>query len=151
MYYEDRFIRRRNFAFGVIAASIVTLILVFIPFWQLILIPGVIAGLLNKKIRNGIYSGLLGISIVWVLYIAQSFITRNTYVLLDQFAGVIFGSLGYGWIFFLIIILMGMVFGALGGGIGSCIRILVEMQQERDLEAESSNPSPSTSVKSQET
>ena len=100
--------------------------------WQLIIIPGLVAGIFNKKMKRGIYSGALGISIVWSVYMTYALLTRNAYANLDQFAGLIFGGLGFGWILFLIILLFGMLFGALGGAIGSGMAFLLKIRSSNE-------------------
>ena len=79
--------------------------------------------------KRGIYSGALGVAIVWLIYMTYAIITRNAYTNLDQFAGLIFGSLGFGWIFFIVILLFGTLFGALGGGLGSGLMIFIDIKR----------------------
>ena len=83
--------------------------------------------------RRGIYSGVLGVSIVWLFYMIYKMSMNNAYTNLDQFAGLIFGGLGYGWVIFILILLLGILFGALGGAIGSGIMILLRPQLEKGL------------------
>ena len=121
----------RNFLISFILAAIITFILTYIPVWQLIIIPGIIAGLFNKTMRRGIYSGVLGVLIVWLFYMIYKMSANNAYTNLDQFAGLIFGGLGYGWVVFILILLLGVLFGALGGAIGSGVMILLRPRFER--------------------
>ncbi|TFG29890.1 MAG: hypothetical protein EU532_02190 [Promethearchaeota archaeon] len=79
-------------------------------------------------------SGALGILIIWVIYMIYAILTRNAFANLDQFAGLIFGSLGFGWLLFAVILLFGLLFGALGGAIGSGISMLVKLRPTVDLE-----------------
>ena len=116
-----------DFLLAILFSAIITYFLTFLPIWQLIIIPGLVAGIFNKKMRKGIYSGAIGISIIWTLYMIYAILTRNAYTNLDQFAGLFFGSLGFGWVFFLIILLFGVLFGALGGAIGSGLTILIKL------------------------
>ncbi|MFX1410182.1 MAG: hypothetical protein ACFFA6_07510 [Promethearchaeota archaeon] len=129
----------RNFIVSTSLAMFVTYILTFIDVWQLIIIPGILAGAFNKTIRRGIYSGALGVAIIWFLFMLYSMIVQDAYTNLDQFAGLIFGGLGYGWVIFILILLFGVLFGALGGAIGSSISILVKLRFETD-ESELSKP-----------
>ena len=115
----------RNFLISFILSTIFTFILTFIPIWQLIIIPGIIGGLLNKTMRRGIYSGVLGVLVVWLFYMIYNMSAKAAYTSLDQFAGLIFGGLGYGWVIFVLTLLLGILFGALGGAIGSGIMILL--------------------------
>ena len=61
-------------------------------------------------------------------------ITRNAYANLDQFAGLIFGELGFGWILFIMILLFGTLFGALGGAIGSGLVILIDIKRMNQVD-----------------
>lgn len=115
----------RNFIISFIIIALITFIFTYVPVWQLIIIPGIIGGMLNKTMRRGIYSGVLGVSIVWLFYMIYKMATIDAYTNLDQFAGLIFGGLGYGIIIFILILLLGILFGALGGAIGSGIMILL--------------------------
>ncbi|MFX1313663.1 MAG: hypothetical protein ACFFHD_13795, partial [Promethearchaeota archaeon] len=56
----------RNFIISFLLASSITYILIFIKIWQLIIIPGMIAGVLNKTMKQGIYSGALAVFLVWM-------------------------------------------------------------------------------------
>ncbi len=117
-----------DFLIAIVFSAIISFFLTFIEIWQLILIPGLVAGIFNKKMKRGMYSGAIGISIVWSVYMTYALLTRNAYANLDQFAGLIFGGLGFGWILFLLILLFGMLFGALGGAIGSGIAFLLKIR-----------------------
>jgi len=50
--------------------------------------------------------------------------TRNTYTILNQIGALLFGS-GSGWIFMLLILLIGAIFGLLGAVIGNIGLVLV--------------------------
>ncbi len=115
----------RDFLISFILAALFTYILTYTEIWQLIIIPGIIAGVLNKTMRRGIYSGALGVSIVWLIFMVYQMSTKNAYINLDQFAAFIFGELGYGWIIVILILLLGALGGALGGAIGSGTMILL--------------------------
>jgi len=121
----------KNFLLAIVIAGSTTYLLTFIEIWQLILIPGVMAGALcYKKPREGIYGAAIGITIAWAIYMGIAMLTRNAYINFDQFAGLIFGSLGYGWVIILIVLLCGMLFGALGGAIGAGTTLLIKIKQK---------------------
>lgn len=102
----------------------ITSVLTLIPVWHLIIIPGIIAGIMNKSMRYGILAASIGIFVCWLVYILFGMATRNTYAILNQIGALLFGS-GSGWIFILIILLIGAIFGFLGAVIGNISLILV--------------------------
>lgn len=123
----------KNFLLGIVVAGIITYLITYIELWQLIIIPGLMAGVIcYEKPRKGIYSGALGIAIVWSIYIFIAVLTKNTYTSIDQFAGLIFGGLGFGWIILAIILCLGILFGALGGAIGAGTTLLIKIKQESE-------------------
>ncbi|NHJ84412.1 MAG: hypothetical protein FK734_03065 [Asgard group archaeon] len=99
--------------------------LAFLPIWQLSLIAGIIGGAFYLKFKQGALAGTIGVGLGWSLYIIIKVSTTNLETLIDQIGGIILGSMGFGWLFIVAIILMGFVFGALGGTIGSGIRKLI--------------------------
>jgi len=115
------------------------MLLTLIPVWQLIIIPGIIAGLFNKSLKHGVLSGSFGVTLSWGLYILVGMITRNVYIILDQFGELIFGE-GLGWAFIILILVLAAIFGATGGGIGNglmgIIKIYLEKHPFRDSKAE---------------
>ncbi|MHA2393901.1 MAG: hypothetical protein ACXAEX_18370 [Promethearchaeota archaeon] len=115
----------KNFLLSFILTALITFALTYSEIWQLVIIPGIIGGLLNKTMRRGIYSGVLGVSLVWIIYMIYLMSFNNAYINLDQFAALIFGGLGFGWVILLLIILFGILFGALGGAIGSGTGIIL--------------------------
>ncbi len=118
------------FYVSILTAMIITFFMTYIEYWQFILLAGLIPGLFNKKMKRGIYSGAIGVAVVWLLYMIYAIATRSAYTNIDQFAGLIFGSTGYGWIVIILILLIGVLFGALGGSIGSGITIFVQLRSE---------------------
>ncbi|MHA2008284.1 MAG: hypothetical protein ACXABO_11660 [Promethearchaeota archaeon] len=115
----------RNLIISFILTGLITYIITYSEVWQLIIIPGFIGGLLNKSMRKGIYSGVLGVFLVWILYVIYFMVEKSAYINLDQFAGLIFGELGYGWVILVLIFLFGILFGALGGAIGSGVMLFL--------------------------
>lgn len=124
-------IENRNFYISIIVALCLTMILTTIPVWQLVIIPGIIAGFFNKNMKRAILAGLIGVFAAWIIYILHGLITRNVYIILDQFGALII-STGYGWLLLIIIILMGAIFGALGGGFGYGLLITIKFYFEKE-------------------
>jgi hypothetical protein len=129
------------FYVSIITAMIIAYFLTYIEYWQFILVAGIIPGLFNKKMKRGIYSGAIGVSFVWLLYMIFAMVTRNAYTNIDQFAGLIFGDTGYGWAIVILIFMFGALFGALGGSIGSGITIAIQLRSDA-LESDEKNLKP---------
>ena len=123
-------IENKQFYISVIVVLCLTMLLTLVPVWQLVIIPGIIAGMLNKSLRRGILSGFSGVTLSWGIYVLVGVFTRNVYFLLDQFGELIFGG-GSGWIFLILIMLLAAIFGAIGGGIGNGIMILIKIYLEK--------------------
>jgi hypothetical protein len=126
--------QKKNFVISLIAVSAATILLLFVPIWQLILIPGIIAGLINKDAKRSIYSAIIGVSIVWLGFMFIQFYLKDTYTLLDQFAGFIFGGLGFGFVIVMIILLMGIIFSALGAAVGAYIIQFYDIRKANESE-----------------
>ncbi len=122
------------FLLSILIVMAITYALTFVEYWQLIVIPGLVAGVLNKDTKRGARSGAIGVFIVWFIYIIYAIATRGTYIYLDQFAGLIFGSLGYGWILIVIVLVLGIILGALSGFIGGAIVKISKMKKDRTKE-----------------
>ena len=122
----------RNFSIGTSLAAILSILITFSGIWQLIILPGIVAGFFNDKMKRGIFSGAIGVSTVWALYMLVAIVSVGAYLNVDQFAGLIFGSLGFGWVLILVVFLIGVLFGALGGAIGSGIKIMVNSYFQND-------------------
>jgi hypothetical protein len=101
------------------------MLLTLIPIWQFIIIPGIIAGVINKSLKHGVLSGLLGVTLSWGIYILVGMYTRNVGSILNQFGEMIFGD-NLGGIFIVLILLLAAIFGAIGGGIGNAIMGIIE-------------------------
>ena len=122
----------KYFIYTTIGALCLTMLLTLIPVWQLIMIPGIVAGFFNKRLRYAVLSGLTGVTISWLIYMISSLALRNTYAILEQIGELMIGS-GFGWLIFLIILIIGLVMGALGGGIGFSISILLKPYMEQKI------------------
>lgn len=131
--------QKRNFFLSLLIVSAISIILLFISVWQLILIPGFVAGLINKEVKRSVYSAILSIVVVWAIFMISSFYTKDTYILIDQFAGFIFGGLGFGWVIIIIIFLMGIIFGSLGAAIGAYSIQFYEVHSRENSERRNDN------------
>ncbi|MFW9875765.1 MAG: hypothetical protein ACFFG0_21895 [Candidatus Thorarchaeota archaeon] len=127
------------FILSIVVAIIFASLLSLIPIWQLIILAGIAAGIFNKTMKKGTLSGAAGVLIFWIIYTVHGIITKNTYILLDQFGALIIGP-GFGWLLLILILLLGTLFGALGGAIGSGAMILIKprfmkwISKNRDIE-----------------
>ncbi len=140
---KEMSIDKKRFIEAILIAGLITYALTYTEIWQLILIPTIIAGMINyRNPRKGIYSGALGVLFAWTIYMSIAMISKNSYIFLDQFAGEIFGGLGYGWIVLILILLLGILFGALGGAIGSNMISIIQYRLKKSrntTEVKSSN------------
>jgi len=123
-------IERRTFLISLIIVLCLTMLLTLVPVWQLVIIPGIIAGMLNKSLKYGVLSGCIGVTLSWGIYTLVGVITRNEYTILDQFGALILGE-GFGWLILLLIILLASTFGAIGGGIGNGFKALINAYLEK--------------------
>lgn len=105
---------------------VLTMLFTLTPYWQLTILAAVIGGLLCTKTKCGILSALVGTTLAWGLYICIGVIRNNTNILFDQLGSFIIGSSGFGILLIFIILIVGALFGVLGGIIGSGIRILLD-------------------------
>lgn len=127
MEIEDKF-----FFLSILFAVCIAYLVSLTSIWQLIIIAGIGAGILNKKMWKGTISGAIGVFLYYLIYALVGIISRNAYSLLDQFGALIVGA-GFGWLIFLIILLVGTLFGALGGAIGSALYILIKPRVEKKI------------------
>ena len=102
---------------GVITSFVIASIFSMIPVWQLIIIPGIIAGALNTTIKRAVLASGIGTLMAWSLYVISGVILNNVDLILDQFGALIIGP-GYGGVFIFLILLMSLAFGAIGGALG---------------------------------
>ena len=102
----------------------------FTPIWQLSILAGVICGLFYNKMKKGVVAGLISVGLAWILYVVIKISISNIETLFNQIGGILFGYGNLAWLFLILIILLGFIFGALGGSLGSGIRKLFEMNDE---------------------
>ncbi|MBY9002756.1 MAG: hypothetical protein KGD73_02185 [Candidatus Lokiarchaeota archaeon] len=123
-------IERRTFFISVIVVLCLTMLLTLGPMWQLVIIPGIIAGMLNKSLKYGVLSGFIGVTLSWGIYVLVGVITRNASIMLDQIGALIFGE-GFGWLILILIIFLAAIFGIMGGGIGNGLMTLINSYLEK--------------------
>lgn len=124
----------RNLILGILVAGLLAWALSYTMIWQLIIIAGLAGGILNTSFRRGSLSGTIGIGLSWLGMMIYDLVASNTYILLEQFGGLL-GLDGMGYIIFIVILLIGIIFGALGGAIGGSLRVLIS-----EIVAEKKNP-----------
>lgn len=124
----------RNLILGILVAGLLAWALSYTMIWQLVIIAGLAGGLLNTSFRRGSLSGTIGIGLSWLGMMIYDLVASNTYILLEQFGGLL-GLDGMGYIIFIVILLIGIIFGALGGAIGGSLRMLIS-----EIVAEKKNP-----------
>lgn len=117
----------------VIVSFFLASILTFIPIWQLIIIPGFIAGALGKTLKRAALTSGLGTVMAWSLYTLSGVIFTSITVIFDQFGALFIGP-GFAWLFVLIILLMGLVFGILGGAFGFLIKTIIKGFKQENVE-----------------
>ena len=115
-----------SFYFSILVSFIISGLFTLTPLWQLTIIAGIFGGFLCLKMKHGALGSMIGVVLSWGIYILVKIIGNNTNVLFDQLGTLIIGSTGLGFLFILIVLIVGAIFGFLGGAIGSGIRILVE-------------------------
>lgn len=124
----------RNLILGILVAGLLAWALSYAMIWQLVIIAGLAGGILNTSFRRGSLSGTIGIGLSWLGMMIYDLVASNTYILLEQFGGLL-GLDGMGYIIFIVILLIGIIFGALGGAIGGSLRMLIS-----EIVAEKKNP-----------
>lgn len=118
---------------GISVSFIIASILSIIPVWQLIIIPGVIVGALSRTLKQASFTSGIGTLLAWSYYTISGLVLKNTYLIFDQFGALIIGF-GYGWIFVLVILLMGLAFGIIGGALGYLIKTQIKHYQAKNKE-----------------
>jgi hypothetical protein len=101
------------------------------PLWQLMAIGGLVAGLLaeSKKILG--LSSSLGSFFAWLTYILIKIGTQSSFIMLDQVAHVIIGRSGLGFVFLILILAIGTLYGYLGGILGNYIRKIIVDEKDK--------------------
>jgi hypothetical protein len=109
---------------GIALSAALAWILSITGIWQLVLIAGFAAGVLNYSMKRGCLSGGIGVFLGWGGIMLYKIITDNPAALLDAFGGLL-GLVGIAWVFYIIIIVFGFLFGILGGALGGGLIMLI--------------------------
>ncbi|MBN2156460.1 MAG: hypothetical protein JW776_10490 [Candidatus Lokiarchaeota archaeon] len=118
------------FLSGIALSGLLTWLLTLTNIWQLVIIAGIAAGVLNYSIGRGSLSGGIGIFLAWLGMILQGLFTNNTTALLDAFTGLL-GITGFAWLIYIIIGILGFILGALGGAIGGgLIKLIIPTDRD---------------------
>lgn len=117
-------IKNHSFALSIVACAVTGFIFALTPIWQLSFIAGGIGGVFNSHQKKGALSGMIGMLLAWSASIFFYLLLNKTNILFDQLGVLILNQTGMGWLFVLLIILIGTIIGTLGGLVGSGINIL---------------------------
>ncbi|MBN1802895.1 MAG: hypothetical protein JW891_15405 [Candidatus Lokiarchaeota archaeon] len=129
---EEKVIEKRLFIISIVISILLQILGLFIYIWQYSILPGIIAGLINKKASRSIIASAIGVLSVWIPYMLFAFTSKNTFLTLDYFATLIFGELGYGPVLLIVILCLGTILGALGGAIGYGTHNLLCLKQSNE-------------------
>lgn len=116
--------------YAFLVSFILTFIFCYFTIWQLCILAGLIAGFFYTKMSKGALNGSLGVGGAWVLFVVIKIASSNVEILINQISGIVIGTTSLGWVFIVLIILLGFGFGALSGAIGSGIRFLIENRKK---------------------
>ncbi|WP_371805194.1 hypothetical protein [Candidatus Lokiarchaeum ossiferum] len=131
-------VKKHSFILGILASSITGFLFTLTPIWQLAFIAGILGGIINSTQKKGTLSGMIGMLIAWSTSTIYYLLLNKTHILFDQLGVLILNQTGMGWLFIVIIILIGMIIGALGGMIGAGINILfLGNKKIKELDVES--------------
>ena len=119
---------------GIVLSGILAWVLSITGIWQLVLIAGFAAGVLNYSMGRGSLSGGFGVLAGWGSIILYHIMFDNSTELFMTFGGItaLLGlpALGAG-VFFAIILASAFVFGMLGGALGGGLICLI-VPKKRD-------------------
>lgn len=116
-------ISRHAFLSGTVIALILGLLFQLSPsYWQLAILAGFAAGLLVKGWWRGFAVGFVGILVSWIVYVAYAWVmfpTPRLISILGEIVGI------PGPILVVIAMLVGSLFGGLGGAIAVALRATI--------------------------
>jgi len=118
------------FGSGIVLSAILSWVLSITGIWQLVLLAGFAAGILNYSMGRGCLSGGIGVFIGWGGIVLNGIINNNPAALLDAF-GSTMGLTGIAWVFYILVVVFGFLFGVFGGALGGgLIRLIVPKERE---------------------
>ncbi len=128
-----RIIKDEKIYFGISMSFILSLLFTFTPIWQLSILAAILGGIFYSKMSKGALVSLIGVGSAWTLVVIIDLITSNVSELLNQISGIIIGSSSLGWLFILVVILIGLILGSLGGALGSGLKILLFEKKKENM------------------
>jgi hypothetical protein len=116
-------VSRHAFLSGTVIALVLGLLFQLSPsYWQLAILAGFAAGLVVKGWWRGFAVGFVGILVSWVVYVAYAwgmFPTSRLISALGEIVGI------PGLILVVLVMLIGSLFGGLGGAIAAALRGMI--------------------------
>lgn len=103
---------------GIIVTYITATAFAFSKLWWFALIAGLLGGVFHKKSVKAVLYGGLTVALGWFTFVLIELIATNVNILLDQLGVFILGDTGMGTVLILIVVLVGFIFGMLGGYMG---------------------------------
>jgi hypothetical protein len=119
------FLTTHPYLIGILVCYILAFIFIYIPVWQLVIIPGIVGGLFTKDTKKSALVGLIGVCAGWGTYALINIIVGDVAMLFDQVGVVIAGVEGIGFVFIILSIIIGGVIGLFGSIIGCSMRNLM--------------------------
>ncbi len=129
-----RTIEEEKLFLGIAISFVLALIFSLTTLWHFSLLAAIIGGLFYSKMSKGALAGLIGVGGAWSIVIVIELIATDISVLLNQISGIIIGSTSLGWLFIIIVILVALIFGALGGSLGTGIMIIIFERKRKEDE-----------------
>ena len=114
-----RIVEEENLFLGIAISFILAVLFSFTSIWQLVILAAFLGGIFYSKMSKGALASLIGVGGAWLVLVVIELVATDINILLNQISGIILGSTFLGWIFVILVILLGAIFGSLGGALGS--------------------------------
>jgi len=122
-------ISRHAFLSGTVIALVLGLLFQLSPsYWQLAILAGFAAGLVVKGWLRGFAVGFAGILVSWIVYVAYAWVmfpTPRLFSALGEIVGI------PGPILVVLVMLIGSLFGGLGGAIAAALQGIIRIPRSR--------------------